>query len=591
MPRDNILKSLDIIPNNPGVYKMLSSEGEILYIGKAKNLYKRVTYYTALDLPLRLNRMVYLVSNVEYIITPSDAEALLLEARLIKIHQPKFNILLKDDKSFPYIIIRNDHPYPQILKYRSKTIPKDKYFGPFASSMQVDVTLEELQKIFKLRSCNDNYFASRTRPCLQYQIKRCTAPCVGKISNSDYMDLVSQVESFLSGKTIHLQEQLSHQMEYLSNNLQYEKAAEIRDRIQALKYVQLKFGADDVQVDHTDIIVIASHRERYAILIAFYRNTQFYGYKMFFPTHTEDATEKEILSYFLDHFYADQSIPKEVITNISDIKDLPINCINPLRGSKLNLLQKFLSIAEEQILDRSNISIKYQTIFESLQKIFCLDKIPERIEIYDNSHIMGKHAVGAMVVATQDGFQKKEYRAYNIEAAHNLGGNDYGMLTEVMTKRLNKILKTSSSIPDLMIIDGGKGHLSTMQNLMKKLNINIPFVCMSKGPDRNAGNEQFHMSSRDVFTLDNKDPIMKYIQLLRDEAHNFAIKKHKTKRSEAIYTSTLDDIDGIGKKRKKDLLHFFGSISSIKNASLDEISNVPGIGKAVALKIFQYIHK
>lgn len=591
MPRENIVKILDQIPQNPGVYKMLSQDGEVLYIGKAKNLYKRVIYYTSLDLPLRLSRMVYAVSNLEYIITNSEEEALLLEARLIKTHQPKFNILLKDDKSFPYIILRKDHDYPQILKHRSKTVPKEKYFGPFASSTQVDITLEELQKIFKLRSCNDNYFAARTRPCLQYQIKRCTAPCVNKISNTEYQDLVSQVEYFLSGKTIALQKQLSEQMEILSANLEYEKAAEIRDKIKALKYVQLKFGSDDLESQNTDIIVVSENNDRYAILVAFYRNSQFYGYKIFFPTHTDDATDKEILSYFLEHFYADQTTPEEVITNVTDLNGLSIKCVCPLRGRKFNLLKKFISIAEEQILEQSKIRNKHQAIFESLKDIFHLKKIPERIEIYDNSHIMGKYAVGAMVVATQDGFQKQEYRAYNIEASHDLGGDDYGMLREVMTKRLNKIIKTQSGAPELMIIDGGKGHFSTVQNLMNQLNIYVPFVCMSKGPDRNAGNEQFYIPGHDVFTIDNKDPVMKYIQLLRDEAHNFAIKKHRIKRSESIYSSTLDHIEGIGKKRKKDLLHFFGSITSIKNASIEEIANVPGIGKAVASKLFKYIKK
>lgn len=574
MPKETLISILPNIPDSPGVYKMLGSGGVILYIGKAKNLPKRLAYYISSDLPLRLSRMVNLIQNVEYITTKSEAEALLLESRLIKIHQPRFNILLRDDKSFPYIVLRDDHEYPQILKYRGKIPPKGKYFGPFASSKQIDVTLEELQKIFKLRSCSDNYFATRKRPCLQYQIKRCTAPCTGKIGSAEYMELVRQVESFLSGNTIKLQEELSKQMEELSNNLEYEKAAVIRDRIMALKYAQLKFGADDVSKANTDVIVIKSSRHAYIVLVAIYRNFQFYGYKTYFPKHAEDATSEEVLEAFIEQFYPTGNKPDAIITNIEGSK------------TKSAVLEKFEAIAEQALSEHIKTSLQKIENFEGIKIMFNLTKIPERIEVYDNSHIMGKHAVGAMIVATIDGFQRKEYRAYNIDVLNDFGGDDYAMLTYVMRRRLSKIVSGDYTAPDLMIIDGGRGHLAVMQKLMAEYKLQIPFVCMSKGPDRHAGNEYFHMPGKEPFTLNNREAVMKYLQILRDEAHNFAIKTHRGKRSKAIYSSRLDEIEGLGAKRKKDLLHAFGSVASIESASVEEIAKVPGIGRAVAQKVY-----
>jgi len=591
MPKDRILEILPDIPHSPGIYQMLSSNGEILYIGKAKDLQKRVTYYTGPDLTIRLTKMIALVMQVEYITTKSETEALLLESRLIKTHQPKFNILLKDDKSFPYIVLRSNHTFPQILKQRSKALPQEKYFGPFASSVQVDATLEELQKIFKLRSCSDSYFMQRKRPCLQYQIKRCTAPCVQKISHSEYMELVNQAERFLSGDTINLQAELSQKMDILSKALEYEKAAEIRDRIKALRYIQLKFGADDIKVDNTDIVIVISEHEHHVILVAFYRHKQFYGYKTYFPTHANDATESELLAYFVERFYTDKPIPDEIITNVKSAHNvnLPQKILTPNRGNKLRIVQMFIPTAERALVEYLKKHLKQQQIFEQIGILFHLPKIPERIEIYDNSHIMGKYAVGAMVVATQEGFQKKEYRAHNIESTTVTGGDDYFMLSRVMTKRLAKIANQSSPAPDLMIIDGGIGHMSKMQLLMNKFKLNIAFVCMSKGQYRNSGCEQFHLPGHDAFTMSNRDPVMQYLQLLRDEAHNFAIKKHRTKRASATRFSVLEEIEGIGAKRKKDLLHFFGSVEAIHNASLEEITNVPNISSVMAAKIFKHL--
>lgn len=623
---DLIKSKLVDIPERSGVYRMFDVNKQVIYVGKAKNLKRRLTNYIKTDLDNKTLRMVYNTCFLEYNITNSEVEALLLEAQLIKKFQPKFNILLKDDKSFPFIKLRLDHDFPQLLKYRGKTLNDGKFFGPFASPTEVNTTLTELQKIFKLRSCTDNYFNSRTRPCLQYEIKRCYAPCVGKINKEDYAELVEQVKAFLQGRSKELQANLSKKMEELSKQMHFEEAAEIRDRIKALSYVQLKAGVSNIVKD-ADIIAIVEKNGNYCVEVFLYRAGQACGNIPYFPTSTENSSKEEVLKYFLLQFYQKQQVPSEIIINHEiDDKENVIEAIKKINNvSKLSLVipissgkAKLVQNAEtnalfslEQYLKRF---AKNQEIMLGVKELFDLPELPERIEIYDNSHIQGKFAVGVMVVAGKSGFDKKEYRVFNINSysllCHpresgdperlmdscfhgndtTIKGDDYEMLRKVLTRRLARLKQEPHKLPSLMIIDGGKGHLGIVKEVMNKFAMNIPFVCMSKGIDRNAGHEQFHMIGRAVFTLDKNLPLMKYLQILRDEAHNFAIKNHRLGRSRAIKLSSLDEIEGIGETRKKALLHYFGSYKAVNDATAEELAKVKGISKSLAKMIFRTLH-
>tara|TARA_B110000503_G_scaffold142221_1_gene238303 strand:- start:2685 stop:4499 length:1815 start_codon:yes stop_codon:yes gene_type:complete len=590
-------------PELPGVYRMLSVDKNILYIGKAKNLKNRLSQYT-LELSGKNKTMVSLVCSLEYSVTDSESSALLLEGQLIKKFKPKFNILLKDDKSFPYIKLRLDHDYPQLQKYRGKNLSDGKFFGPFASSNHVDVTLTELQKIFKLRSCTDSYFENRKRPCLQYQIKRCYAPCVNKISKAEYNDLVLEVKAFLSGKNQKLQETLSSKMEQLSNNMQFEKAAEIRDRIRALSYVQLK--ADGVQnLANADVIALASHNGEFCIQLFLYRSHQPCGNQAYFPEHTNiEESNAEILGAFIMQLYQNKQPADLILISceldnydiyIDALKKLhgkKIKIFNPKLGNKYAIMQNAIHNAELELEKHLKISAKNSSALFEVQKLFNLETIPQRIEIYDNSHIQGAFAIGAMVVAGVNGFEKKEYRLFNIRENSPLkhGGDDYAMLREVLTRRINRLKNEPFRTPDLMIIDGGKGHMKIVSDVMNNLNIHIPFICMSKGAQRNSGCEQFHSLGKDSFTLDRNLSVMKYLQILRDEVHNFAIKSHRNKRSVAIKVSSLDKIPGIGEARKKALLNYFGSFKEITDATIKELTNIEGISKDLAKLIYDSLH-
>ena len=633
------------IPERSGVYRMFDANKQVIYVGKAKNLKKRLTNYIKTDLDTKKLRMVANTCSLEYSITNSEVEALLLEAQLIKKFQPKFNILLKDDKSFPFIKLRLDHDFPQLLKYRGRALNEGKFFGPFASATEVNTTLSELQKIFKLRSCTDNYFNSRTRPCLQYEIKRCYAPCVGKINKKDYAELVGQVKDFLQGRSKELQENLSKKMEELSEQMRFEEAADIRDRIKALSYVQLKAGITDIVKD-ADIIAIVEKNGHYCVEVFLYRIGQACGNIPYFPTSTENSTKEEVLKHFLLQFYQKQQVPPEIIINheiddkdniieaIRSINDFAkLNITIPASGGKFKLIQNAEENALFSLEQYLKKFAKNQELMFGVKELFNLPEIPERIEVYDNSHIQGKFAVGVMIVAGKSGFNKKEYRVFNIKYNYNqvqlnsecfrqdefedepaertkvreqrrmsknsLGssflndavGDDYEMLRQVLTRRLTRLKQEPHRLPSLMIIDGGKGHLGIVKEAMNKLQMDIPFVCMSKGPDRNAGLEQFHMVGREVFTLNKNLPLMKYLQILRDEAHNFAIKNHRFSRSRAIKVSSLDEIEGIGDTRKKALLHYFGSYKAVSDASIDELSKVKGISKSLAKMIFNALHK
>jgi len=586
-------------PELPGVYRMLGLDKNILYIGKAKNLKNRLSQYT-LELSGKNKTMVSLVYSLEYSVTDSESSALLLEGQLIKKFKPKFNILLKDDKSFPYIKLRLDHDYPQLQKYRGKNLSDGKFFGPFASSAHVDVTLSELQKIFKLRSCTDSYFENRKRPCLQYQINRCYAPCVNKISKADYDDLVLEVKAFLVGKNQKLQESLSYKMEQLSDTMQFEKAAKIRDRIKALSYVQLK--ADGIQnLENADVIAIASHNGEFCIQLFLYRSHQPCGNQAYFPEHTNlEESNAEIMEAFIMQFYQNKEPAEQILINCElDNYDIYVDALkklhgenikisNPKLGNKYKIMQNAIHNAELALERHLKISAKNSAALLEVQKLFNLENIPERIEVYDNSHIQGAFAIGAMVVAGIDGFEKKEYRLFNIKESSPLahGGDDYAMLREVLTRRIKRLRNEPFRTPDLMIIDGGKGHMKIVSEVMNKLNVHISFVCMSKGAKRNSGCEQFHCLGKDSFTLDRNLSVMKYLQILRDEVHNFAIKSHRNKRSMAIKVSSLDSIPGIGEARKKSLLNYFGSFKEITDATLSELTSVEGISKELAKLIY-----
>lgn len=591
----NIKNLINNAPIEPGIYQMLDKDGIILYIGKAKVLRNRLKNYMGNKLTGKTLLMVRQIANIEWVITKNESEALILESRLIRKHKPKYNVLLKDDKSFPYIVVRKDHDFPQVNKYRGKVNKeKNKYFGPFASAMEVNNALKFLQKNFKLRNCTDNYFSQRKRPCLQYQIGRCSAPCVDKISKKEYAESIRQAIMFLSGDSKKLQAKLAKEMAAHSLNMEYEKAAEIRDRIRNLSYIQLKNETTAGEALDLDALAVSESLGTYGVTISFYRKGQFFGQKTYF-FEGEAKSREEALSSFIGQFYQNSSAPSEIILNIkiddsellenaiSQIQNSKVKILTPSRGPRKSIIVDTMEAGEKALESKIKNQSAKDEILEEIVDIFDLDAIPERIEIYDNSHIMGSSAVGAMVVAGREGFLKNEYRIYNME---NKVGDDYAMLAEVLTRRMKKIKDGKSKAADLMIIDGGKGQLSTAKKVMDKMDMNLNMVAMSKGVDRNAGKEIFHMLDGKEFTLDRNTKPMKYLQILRDEAHNFAINSHRKKRGKNIYFSSLDKIPGIGPTRKKALLNYFGGIEEVKNATLKDLMKVEGISKKVAEWIF-----
>lgn len=595
-----IKNALKNINDYPGVYKMLSEHGEVLYIGKAKNLKKRVSNYILNNLSTRISRMVFLTRFVETINTKTEAEALLLEANLIKKVQPRFNILLRDDKSYPYIRLTK-HEYPQLTKFRGKNLEKGEFFGPFASTRDVDKTIAEIQKIFKIRPCTDNYFSNRKRPCLQYQIKRCTAPCVQKISREDYQDRVNQVKAFLCGKSQELQEILAKQMEECSEKMQYEKAADFRDRIKALSYVQLK--SRELNIKDADLIAVYQFLGQVAIKVLIYRGGQNYGSKTYFPS-AEGADLSEVLSSFIGQYYQSRPAPFEIITThdfedrevilaaLEELNKHKVKITIPTKGDKKQTLDYAIEELKIEVEIKLSKISKNLKLMNSIKDLFGIEEDLERIEVYDNSHISGSFPVGVMVVATTEGFAKDEYRTFSLGKIEEVSkGDDYAMLREVMKRRLAKVVSKTGPIPSLMIIDGGIQHMNVVKQVMENLELNIPFVCMAKGKERNAGKENFFLPGKASFTIDKNEPVMKYLQILRDEAHNFAIKTHRNKRSKAIYASELDLIENIGEKRKKALLNYFGSMQAIKIASVEELQQVKTINKSLAKTIYQALHE
>lgn len=599
---NNIKEALKQIPSKPGIYRMIDEQQKVLYIGKAKNLTKRITNYTQ---PERLNyRIIQMVSKVRNVITTqtsTESEALLLEANLIKKHRPHYNILLKDDKSFPYILLTENHNFPRITKHRGKKKEKGKYFGPFPSASSVNTAIADLQKSFLLRPCSDSFFEKRTRPCMEYQIKRCSAPCVDKITIEEYSELVAQAKSFLKGKTREIQDLLHEKMMKASDNMEYEKAASFRNRIQALNQVQSKQNIYSQNIKDADIIGLYNESGQCCIQIFFYRNGLCFGNQAYFPVIDEYSNEDEIISAFLLQYYqthlppnsliisheiSNKQILEQALTSISDHK---ISINHAKKGEKRELVENAIKNANNSLRQKLLQTEKQKNILKELQEIFSLPRPIKRIEVYDNSHIMGKYDTGAMIVAGPDGFIKKAYRRFNIKGDTAGTGDDYAMIEQVITRRFTRLLQDSPKYqehiwPDLVIIDGGIGQMSSVEKALKSLSLDnkIPFICISKGPDRNAGREKFHMPGNSSFTIPYDSATIYYLQRLRDEAHNYAIGTHRKKRSKSIEKSLLDEIPGIGGKRKRDLLQHFGSAKDVISASVSDLQKVPGISKSLA---------
>ena len=602
-----IRASLATMPTAAGIYRMVNAADEILYIGKAKNLKNRVSNYTQPNnLNTRIMRMVEQVVRVDIVTCGSEAEALLLESNLVKRHNPRYNILLKDDKSFPYLFIDTAHPFPRIAKHRGAQTAKGEYFGPFASAGALNQTLTLLQKIFLLRPCADSIFSNRSRPCLQYQIKRCSAPCVGYVDREQYADQLAIARDFLRGKHRQVQEQLVGEMQAASATQDYEKAALLRDRIHALTQVQQEQRLNATGLENADVIALARQGSRSVVQVFFYRQGNHFGHQSFHPRHEAEDTDAEVMASFLGLFYQSHTPPPEILVNIEPA-EMPlleealslsaaqrITVRVPLRGDKRALVEHAASNANAALtreeLDRASV----RQHLERLRELFGLAAPPARIEVYDNSHIMGTHAIGAMIVATPDGFDKRSYRSFNIKDATTNPGDDYAMMREVFRRRFTRS-KTATgdgwTRPDLVLIDGGLGQLSAVMEVMAELELtDILLVAIAKGADRNAGREWFFMPEKSPFQLPPNDAALHYLQRLRDEAHRFAIGNHRQRRATSLTASGLDDIPSIGATRKRALLHHFGSRAAVERATLDELQRVTGISQKTARAIFDYFH-
>jgi len=600
-----IIKSkIQFLSNGPGVYKMLDEKNTIIYVGKAKNLPNRLSsYVTSSYLPIRTERMISSTKNLEFTATQNEAEALLLEANLIKKNQPRYNILLKDDKSFPYIQLTKSHSFPQITKFRGKQNKDDIFFGPFASSGSASWTIKTLQKVFLLRVCDDSIFNSRKRPCILYQIKRCSAPCTNEINQKDYNKLVEDSVNFLNGKSVLIQKKLSKEMEIESKKFNYEKAAIIRDRIKALTQIQSSQQINKNNFNNADLIVAFQKNSITCIEVFFYRSKQNWGNQAFFPKHDKDDNLDEIIYSFLTQFYENKIPPEEIVLS-KKIKDLELikTALEKKYNKKINIktaknntenLAIKLAIKNAQLaLEKKLLENENNDHFLSLiNKEFNLGFNPNLIEIYDNSHIQGLNAVGSFVVFSKNGFVKKKYRKFNISKTDIKPGDDYGMLKEVISRRFSKIKSIhEDELPDLIIIDGGKGHYNAARKVLDELgHFNLNMIAIAKGERRNQGDETFYYNNSKIKI--NNNVLLFFLQRLRDEAHRFAIFSHRINRKNSFSQSALDKIEGIGKKRKKLLLNHFGSAKLIENASIDDIKKVHGISDLVANKVYNFFNK
>ncbi len=600
------LKTLD---NSPGVYRMLDAQQRVLYVGKAKALIKRVSNYANPNgHSARIARMISETTSMMFLTTKTETEALLLEQNLIKQLKPKFNVLLRDDKSFPNILVTTTHGYPQLKKHRGAKREKGSYYGPFASVGAVNRTLNQLQRAFLLRTCSDSDFETRSRPCLQYQIKRCAAPCVGKISQDDYAKLVKDTQKYLSGRSTNMQEKLAKQMQEASEEMAFERAAALRDRIRALTQVQTAQGINPQTVSEADVIALHLEHGQACIQVFFIRANQNWGNRDFYPK-TADAAEPEILQAFLGQFYSDKEPPRQIILShdiedrelmesaLGEKIDRKVEILLPQRGEKYELVTGALRNARESLARKMSESATQAKLLQGVAEAFNLDAPPKRIEVYDNSHIQGTNAVGGMIVAGADGFLRNQYRKFNIKGEDLVPGDDFGMMKEVLMRRFKRLQKEdperkTDMWPDLLLIDGGAGQVSAVRQIMREMNVeDIAMVGVAKGEDRDAGKEEFHRTGTRPFALRHNDPVLYFIQRLRDEAHRFAIGTHRAKRAKSQMKNPLDEVEGVGPKRKKALLLHFGSAKAVARANLADLRNVDGVSDAMAQTIYDHFHE
>ena len=601
------LKSLD---TSPGVYRMLDAKGAVLYVGKARNLRARVSNYARPSgHSPRIARMISDTASMMFLTTRTETEALLLEQNLIKQLKPRYNVLLRDDKSFPNILVSHEHAFPQIKKHRGRKTEKGNYYGPFASAGAVNRTLNQLQKVFLLRNCSDSTFESRTRPCLLYQIKRCAAPCVGYISEPDYAALVTDAERFLQGKSTRVQGQLAEEMQAASEAMEFERAAALRDRIRALTQVQSSQGINPRGVTEADVIALHLDGGQACVQVFFIRANQNWGNRDFYPRTGSGAEAAEILQAFIGQFYDGKDPPRSILLS-HDIEDRElveealterlgkrVEIAVPQRGEKAELIANAMRNARESLARKMSETATQGRLLAGLAEAFGLDAPPERIEVYDNSHIQGTHAVGAMIVSGTEGFIKSQYRKFNIQGDSLTPGDDFGMMKEVLTRRFKRLLKedpdrSGGTWPDLLLIDGGAGQVSSVREIMAELGVeDIAMVGVAKGIDRDAGKEEFHRTGQRPFALKRNDPVLYFIQRLRDEAHRFAIGAHRAKRSKAVGATPLDDVAGVGATRKRALLAHFGSAKAVARAALTDLKAVDGISDTMAETIYNHFHE
>ena len=604
-----IRKVVKTLPVRPGVYRMLDARGDVLYVGKARALKNRVTSYTQVPrLTKRLQRMVAQTRSMQIVTTHTEAEALLLEAQLIKRYRPPYNVLLRDDKSFPFILLREDHDFPRVQLHRGARRFKGQYYGPFASAGSVRETLNALQKLFLLRSCTDSFFANRSRPCLLYQIRRCSAPCVGRIDEAAYDELVRDAKDFLSGRSTKIQQKLGKLMSEAAEKQDYELAAVYRDRLRALTFIQGAQAIHAEKLGDADLFALAAKGGQMCIQAFFIRGGQNWGHRSFFPAHTSDVPEEEVLQSFLAQFYEEVPPARLVLTDrplpeaellaeaFSERAGRKVRLQAPQRGETARMVRQAARNAEEELDRRLAESSTTARNLREVADLFELPEPPERIEVYDNSHVMGTNAVGAMIVAGPEGFRKNAYRKFNIKRPETAPGDDFAMMREVLGRRFARLEKedpdrSRGEWPDLLLIDGGKGQLSAVCEVLEDAGVHdVPVVGVSKGPDRNAGRETFHLPGGREFTLPPNAPVLFYLQRLRDEAHRFAIGAHRQKRAKSLVTSPLDDVPGIGPGRKRALLMHFGTARAVKGAALEDLEKVPGISRATAQGIYDYFH-
>jgi excinuclease ABC subunit C len=615
---DRINAYLKTLPDAPGVYRMLNAAGDVLYVGKAKSLKKRVSSYVKGAVHSeRLTRMIAETAEMLFVTTASETEALLLESNLIKQLKPRYNVSYRDDKSFPNILLRQDHPFPQLLKHRGARTDKGVYFGPFASAGAVTRTLNTLQRAFLLRSCSDSVFAARTRPCLLFQIKRCSAPCVGRLDKAAYGELVRAAEYFLHGKSRAVQNEMVKEMTAKSEVLDFEAAARLRDRLKAMSQIQASQGINPATFEEADLFAAHAEGGQVCIQVFFFRAGQNWGNWPYFPRMPFDMELPEVVESFVGQFYDTRPAPKLILLS-EDVPDAAlladalalraghkVAISKPQRGEKREIMERALINAREQLGRRMAENSAQLQLLEGVAEAFGLDAPPRRIEVYDNSHIQGAHAVGAFIVAGPDGFEKNQYRKFNIKSADLTPGDDYAMMREVLTRRFARLMKEEAEPadviigsegakwqrPDLVLIDGGPGQLGVACQVFADLGVeDVALVGISKGPDRDAGREHFYLPGKDPFRLDLKSPVLYYLQRLRDEAHRFAIGSHRKKRERAIGANPLDEVAGVGAGRKRALLQHFGSARAVAAASLTDLQSVTGVSGTLAKKIYDFFH-